>query len=423
MMLSQAAIADVIQRLASDDFYRPGHQRVYEAIFGIYGRGDPVDEITVVAELTRRHTLVEAGGHLYVHKLVESVPSPASASYYAQIVANHALLRRLIDAAGQIMTGAYAVPEDARRAADEAEQLVYSVNRSRDSDEVVSIGPVVDEGLEALERAQQRDSAFGGLPTGFRDLDEKLAGLHPGNLIIVAARPSVGKSALAVNIARNAAVGSRKPVLFFSLEMSRFEIAMRLLCAEAQVPWDRVRSGTVRAEEWGQFSEVAGYLAEAPLFIVDSGSINVVDIRAKARRMRASAAGLSLVVVDYMQLMAGHRRVENRQQEIAEISRSLKMLAKELEVPVIAVSQLNRNPEARADKRPQLSDLRESGQLEQDADVVLLIHRDMDPEHRDKRQQAEIIIAKHRNGPIGKVNLTFLEQITTFHSAAGASYS
>jgi replicative DNA helicase len=420
MMLSGDAIAAVVELVKAPDFYRSAHQRIYEAILAIYARGEPVDAITTVEELKRKQALEEVGGPLFVYNLVESVPTPASAGYYARIVSEHALLRRLITAASEIMSMAYSVPEDPRSAADRAEGLIYAVSREREQDNVIPIGPIVDEGMEALERAQQRDSAFAGIPTGFRDLDEKLSGLQKDNLIIVAARPSIGKSALAINIARNVAVKAGQPVLMFSLEMSRFEIGMRLLCSEARVAWDRVRGGRVGTDEWVLFSEAADSLNEAPLFIVDSGTTTVVDIRAKARRMRSGRAGLGLVIVDYLQLMAGHRRFENRQQEIAEISRSLKLLAKELELPVIAVSQLNRDPERRQDKRPQLSDLRESGQLEQDADVVLLIHRDMDTDNPEARGQAEVIIAKHRNGPVGKVNLAFRENITSFADYARA---
>ena len=417
MMLSNDAIAAVVETLKPEDFYRSANRRIFEAIIELYAKGDPTDLISTVDALKRSQALEDVGGPLYVYNLVERVPTPASAAHYARIVADHALLRRLIDASGLIMARAYSVPSEPRQAADEAEALIYGVTRDREGDEVVKVGPVLDEGMEALERAHQRDRGPGGLPTGFLDLDEKLSGLQKGNLIIIAARPSVGKSALAINIARNVSL-DRNPVCIFSLEMSRFEIAMRLLCAEAEVPWDRVRSGTVATAQWSNFSRVMERLHDAPMFIVDSGAINVVDIRAKARRMKSTPEGLSLIIVDYMQLMSGYRRVENRQQEIAEISRSLKMLAKELEIPVIAVSQLNRDPERRQDKRPQLSDLRESGQLEQDADVVLLIHRDMDPDKPENRGRAEVIIAKHRNGPTGKIELVFSEPLTAFRNFA-----
>ncbi|HXF56787.1 MAG TPA: replicative DNA helicase [Actinomycetota bacterium] len=415
MMLSGEAIATVVEVLKPGDFYRPAHQRIYEAILAIYGRGEPVDAITCVEELKRRKQLEEVGGPLYVFNLVESVPTPASAGYYARIVADHALLRRLIEASSQIMAMAYAVPEDPRKAADAAEALIYSVARQDQEEQVVPLRDLVDESMAALEHIQQRESPFAGIPTGFVDLDELLSGLQPGNLIIVAARPGVGKSSFVTNVARNVAVDGT-PVAMFSLEMSRFEIGMRLLCAEARVPWDRVRAGRVAAEEWTRIVEAAEVLHEAPLYIVDSGNLTIVDIRAKARRLKSSPGGLGLVIVDYLQLMSGHQRTENRQQEVAEISRSLKLLAKELDLPVLAVSQLNRNPETRADKRPQLSDLRESGSLEQDADIVMFIHRE-DSDDPAVKGRADIIVAKHRNGPTATVALTFLPHLTLFRNA------
>jgi replicative DNA helicase len=426
MMLSGEAIASVVEAMKSEDFYRPAHQRIYESILGIYGRGEPVDAITVVEDLKRRQILDAVGGPLYVYNLVESVPTPASAGYYARIVAEHALLRRLIEAASQIMAKAYAIPEDPRKAADEAEGLVYAVSRREDQDQVVSVRELVDESMEALEHIQARDSRFAGIPTGFQDLDELTSGLQKGNLIVVAARPGVGKSSFVTNLARNVAVGESAgegggaPVMMFSLEMSRFEIGMRLLCGEARVPWDKVRSGRVATEEWTRIAEAAEVLHEAPLFIVDSGNVTIVDIRAKARRQRSSRQGLGLIIVDYLQLMSGHGRVESRQQEIAEISRSLKLLAKELDIPVIAVSQLNRDPERRQDKRPQLSDLRESGAIEQDSDIVMFIHRDDSEEDPMKKGKADIIVAKHRNGPTATVSLTFLPHLTLFRNYARA---
>jgi replicative DNA helicase len=416
MMLSAEAIASVVEVVKAEDFYRPAHERIYQAILSVYGRGEPVDAITVVEELKRHRGLDEIGGPLYVQDLVESVPTPASAGYYARIVADNALLRRLIDAAAQIMSRAYAVPEDPRKAADEAEALVYAVSRVDETEQVVSLRELVDESMGALEHIQQRDSAFAGVPTGFMDLDSLLSGLQKENLIIVAARPGVGKSSFVTNVARNIAVDAGVPVAMFSLEMSRFEIGMRLLCAEARVPWEKVRSGRVATEEWTRIVEAAEVLHEAPLYIVDSGNVTIVDIRAKARRMK-SKQGLGLIIVDYLQLMSSHSRTENRQQEVAEISRSLKLLAKELEIPVIAVSQLNRNPETRADKRPQLSDLRESGSIEQDSDIVMFIHRD-DSDDPTVKGKADIIVAKHRNGPTQTVPLTFLPHLTLFRNFA-----
>ena len=417
MMLSAEAIAAVVDIVKAEDFYRSSHQLIFEAMLSIYARGEPVDAITAVEELKRRHALDGVGGPLYVYNLVESVPTPASAAYYAHIVADHALLRRLIKAAADIMSKAYAVPEDPRRAADEAAALVYAVSRYREQDQAVPLGTLVDESMSALEHIQQRDSAFAGVPSGFVDLDNQLSGLQKGNLIVVAARPGVGKSSFVTNIARNVAVDVGAPVAMFSLEMSRFEIGMRLLCGEARVGWDRVRTGRVATEEWTRIVEAAEVLHEAPLYIVDSGNVTIVDIRAKARRLRSSRQGLGLIIVDYLQLMSGHIRVDNRQQEVAEISRSLKLLAKELEIPVIAVSQLNRNPETRADKRPQLSDLRESGSIEQDSDIVMFIHRE-DSEDPQVKGKADLIVAKHRNGPTGTIPLTFLPHLTLFRNFA-----
>jgi replicative DNA helicase len=416
MMLSGEAIAAVVEVLKPSDFYRPAHQRIYDAVLAVYARGEPVDAITCVEELKRRQTIDEVGGALYVYNLVESVPAPASASYYAKIVADNALLRRLIKAASEIMTAAYANPADPRAAADAAEGLIYNVARADEADQVVPLRDLVNESMAALEHIQQRESRFAGVPTGFDDVDELLSGLQPGNLIIIAARPGVGKSSLVTNIARNVAIKGH-PVAMFSLEMSRFEIGMRLLCGEAKVPWDKVRSGRVATEDWTRIVEAAEDLHEAPLFIVDSGNVTIVDIRAKARRMKTSRTGLGLIIVDYLQLMSGgHQRLESRQQEVADISRSLKLLAKELEIPVLAVSQLNRNPETRADKRPQLSDLRESGSLEQDADIVMFIHRD-DSDDPSTKGKADLIVAKHRNGPTATIPLTFLPQLTLFRNA------
>jgi replicative DNA helicase len=417
MMLSSEAIADVVEILQPEDFYRGANARIYEALRGVYARGEPVDLITAVEVLKRQGILDEIGGPLYLRDLTDQVPTPASAAHYARIVSQTALLRRLISAAADVMEMAYSAPEDPERVADEAEQRIYDVARREDRDEVAVLKDLVDQAMIDLESIQNRDSAYTGLPSGFRDLDDLMSGLQPGNLIIIAARPGIGKSSLATNMARNVAVDGH-PVALFSLEMSRFEIGMRLLCAEARVPWDRIRNKRVGPTDWTNVVHAAEVLHDAPLHIVDSGNVNIVDIRAKARRMRTGRTGLDLIIVDYLQLMTSPntRRPDNRQQEVAEISRSLKLLAKELKIPVIALSQLNRNPESRADKRPQLSDLRESGSLEQDSDVVMFIHRDdNDPE---KKREAELIVSKHRNGPTGSIKLNFEASLTQFRNAA-----
>jgi replicative DNA helicase len=415
MMLSPEAIADVVEVLGPDDFYRSANGKVFETLREIYGRGDPVDAITAVEELKRRGLLEEIGGHLYISELVERVPTPAAAGSYARIVAETALLRRLISAAGEIMEMAYSAPEEPERVADRAEQRIYEVARHDEEGQVASLHQLVDQAMTDLEKIQNRESAFAGVPTGFRDVDALLSGMQAGNLIIVAARPGVGKSSFITNIARNVAVDAQRPVAMFSLEMSRWEIGMRLLCAEARVPWDSIRNKRVAADDWSRIAQAADTLHDAPLSVVDSGNVTLVDIRAKARRL-AARHRLGVIMVDYLQLMSHTRRVENRQQEIAEISRGLKMLAKELEIPVVAVSQLNRDPERRQDKRPQLSDLRESGALEQDADVVMFIHRDdSDPA---KKGLADLIVAKHRNGPTDTIPLTFLPHLTQFRNFA-----
>jgi replicative DNA helicase len=417
MLLSAEAMADVVEILDAEDFYRSAHGRIYSAVRALFGHGEPVDVITAVDALRRSGSLEEVGGALYLRDLVDEVPTPAGAPHYAKIVADAALRRRLIAASADIMDLAYVGSDDADAIADGAEQRIYDVARREDSEDAAAIGDLVDDAMTELESIQNRESAYTGLPTGFRDLDDLTSGLQPGNLVIIAARPGIGKSSLAMNIARNVAV-QHEPVAMFSLEMSRYEIGMRLLCAEARVPWDRIRNKRVGPDDWTRVVSAGETLHDAPLSIVDAGNVNIVDIRAKARRLKTSKQGLSLIIVDYLQLMTSPitRRQDNRQQEVAEISRSLKLLAKELKVPILALSQLNRNPEARADKRPQLSDLRESGSLEQDSDVVMFIHRDdLDPE---KKREAELIMAKHRNGPTGSIRLSFEPSLTQFRNAA-----
>jgi replicative DNA helicase len=416
MMLSGEAIAAVTDAgLRAEDLYRRAHRLIFDALTGLYAKGEPVDVITTVEELRRLGTLEDAGGALYIHHLVENVGTPASAGHYARIVAEHALLRRLISAAGDILHQAYEVPQDPTEFADRAESWVYQAHRGHEKDEIVALSSLVHQSMEDLERLHERTGLV-GLPTGFRDLDELLQGLQKGNLVVVAARPGIGKSSFVTNVARNVAVEGGAPVAMFSLEMSRMEIGMRLLCAEARVPQDKVRRAMVAAEDWGRIVEAAETLDRAPIWIVDSGNVTILDIRSKARKLAARAEGLGLIIVDYLQLMTSHQRVESRQQEIAEISRSLKLLAKELAIPVIAVSQLNRDPERRTDKRPQLADLRESGAIEQDSDVVAFIHRE-DVYNRDDpalKGVADVIVAKHRNGPTDTVRLTFRPDLTQF---------
>jgi replicative DNA helicase len=360
MMLSAEATADVVELLQGEDFYRSANGRIFDVLRELYARGEPVDQLSAVEALRRKGILDDVGGPLYIRDLADQVPTPASAAHYARIVAQAALLRRLIGAAADVMDLAFGATEDPESVADTAEQRIYEVARRDDRDEVATLRELIDTAMVELEQIQHREAAYTGLPTGFRDLDELTSGLQPGNLVIIAARPGIGKSSLAINIAHNVAV-SGQSVAVFSLEMSRHEVGMRMLCSAAKVPWDRIRAKRVGPDDWVRVVQAAETLHDAPLAIVDSGNVNIVDVRAKARRMRSSKQGLALIIVDYLQLMtsAAVRRPDNRQQEVAEISRSLKLLAKELRIPILALSQLNRNPETRADKRPQLSDLRE----------------------------------------------------------------
>ncbi|MDQ1374564.1 MAG: replicative helicase [Actinomycetota bacterium] len=418
MLLSRDAIASAVEACSADDFYKPAHGHIFEAITSLYGHGEPADPVTVADELRRADLLDAIGGVGVLSSLQASTPATSNAGRYARIVEEHALLRRLIGVAGEIAEMGYSVPEDIAQVVDEAESLVFKVAQRRVADTLKPIKELLEESLDRLEALFDRGEAITGVPTGYVDLDEQLAGLQPSNLLIVGARPGMGKTSFALGMVANAAMEAQTPVLLFSLEMSHSEISQRLLCAEARVDATRMRNGRLHESDWPKITHAIGRLAEAPIFIDDNPNVTVMDIRAKARRMK-SREGLGLVVVDYLQLMSGRARAENRQVEVSEISRSLKILARELEVPVVALSQLSRNLEMRSDKRPVLADLRESGSLEQDADVVMFIYRDelYDPESSD-RGTAEIIVAKHRNGPTGKTQLAFLDHYTRFANMA-----
>jgi replicative DNA helicase len=418
MLLSRDAIASAVETCSADDFYKPAHGHIFEAITNLYGHGEPADPVTVADELRRADLLEAIGGVGILSSLQANTPATSNAARYARIVEEHALLRRLIGVAGEIAEMGYSVPEDIAQVVDEAETLVFKVAQRRVADTLKPIKELLEESLDRLEALFDRGEAITGVPTGYVDLDEQLAGLQPSNLLIVGARPGMGKTSFALGMVANAAMEAQTPVLFFSLEMSHSEISQRLLCAEARVDATRMRNGRLHESDWPKITHAIGRLAEAPIFIDDNPNVTVMDIRAKARRMK-SRDGLGLVVVDYLQLMSGRARAENRQVEVSEISRSLKILARELEVPVVALSQLSRNLEMRADKRPVLADLRESGSLEQDADVVMFIYRDelYDPESSD-RGTAEVIVAKHRNGPTGKTQLAFLDHYTRFANMA-----
>ena len=418
MLLSRDAIAAAVEICGAADFYKPAHGHVFEAITSLYSQGEPADPVTVADELRRADLLDAIGGPAILLSLQANTPATSNAARYARIVEEHALLRRLIGVAGEISELGYSVPEDVAEVLDNAETLVFNVAQRRATDTMLPIRELLADSLDRLEALFERGEAITGVPTGYVDLDERLAGLQPSNLVIVGARPGAGKTSFALGMAAHAAMEGNVPVLFFSLEMSHPEITQRLLCAEARVDATRMRNGRLHESDWPKISHAIGRLGEAPIFIDDNPNVTVMDIRAKARRMK-SREGVGLVIIDYLQLMTGRTSAENRQVEVSEISRGLKILARELEVPVIALSQLSRQLETRADKRPVLADLRESGSLEQDADVVMFIYRDelYNPESPD-RGTAEIIVAKHRNGPTGKTDLAFLPHYTRFANMA-----
>ncbi len=418
MLLSRDAIASAVERCRAEDFYRPAHGHIFEAVCSLYAQGEPADPVTVADELNRADLLDAAGGPGNLVALQANTPAIANAARYARIVEEHALLRRLISVAGEIAEMGYSLPEDVTVAMDRAEAMVFEVVEHRVTDSLKPLRELLAVSLDHLEALYNRGDSITGLPTGYADLDDRLSGLQPSSLVIVGARPSMGKTSFALGLAAHAAIERRLPVLLFSLEMSHLELTQRLLCSEARVDSSRMRNGKLHESDWPKIVQAIGKLGEAPLFIDDNANLTVMEIRAKARRLK-SREGLGLIVVDYLQLMSGHGPAENRQVEVSEISRGLKILARELAVPVVALSQLSRGLEARADKRPALADLRESGSLEQDADVVLFIYRDevYNKESAD-RGTAEIIIAKHRNGPTGTTQLAFLDHFTRFANMA-----
>lgn len=414
MLLSKDAIADVVETLRGNDFYRPAHQTIFETILDLYGRGEPVDAVTVSAELTRNGDLTRVGGAPYLHTLIASVPTAANAGYYGKIVRERAILRRLVEAGTKIVQIGYASEGDVDDAVDVAQAEVYAVTERRVSEDYQQLSTLLPGTLDEIEAIGARDGQLTGVPTGFKDLDELTNGLHPGNMVVLAARPAIGKSTLGLDLARNASIKHGLTSVIFSLEMGKSEITMRMLSAEARVPLQNMRSGNLSDDEWTRLARRVGDISDAPLFIDDSPNLNIMEIRAKARRLK-QRHNLKLVIIDYLQLMTSGKRVENRQQEVSEFSRQLKLLAKELDCPVVAISQLNRSPEQRSDKRPMLSDLRESGSIEQDADMVILLHREDVYERDSPRQgEADLIVAKHRNGPTKTVTVAFQGHFSRF---------
>jgi replicative DNA helicase len=419
MLLSPDAVADVLETVIGADFYVPKHEVIFGAILSLYSRGEPTDAITVGDELTRTGDVQRAGGEGYLHTLTNLVPTAANAGYYAQIVAEQAVLRRLVEAGTHIAQLGYANEGEPMDLVNQAQAEIYGLTRQSAVEDYVPLTEAVTTAIDEMEAATGRSGELTGVPTGFARLDELTNGLHPGQLVIIAARPALGKSTFALDIARAAAIRHHMPTIFFSLEMGRSEIAMRLMAAEATIPLQSMRKGTLHGDDWTKIAATRGRINDAPLYIDDSPNMSLVEIRAKCRRLNQKI-GLKLVVIDYMQLMTSGKRVESRQQEVSEFSRALKLLAKELRVPVIALSQLNRGPEQRADKRPALSDLRESGSIEQDADVVILLHRDAAYDRDQPNPDADFILAKHRNGPTDTVTVAFHGRYSRFADIAVA---
>lgn len=414
MLLSQEAVAEVFEVVRGADFYSNRHEIIFNAIMQLFGRGEPTDVIAVTDELTKQGGLVKAGGPEYLHSLASYVPTAANASYYAKIVSEKAIMRRLIEAGTRIAQSGYDNLGEVEELVNKAQIEVFNVAGHMASDSYVGLNDSIEAAIHEIESAQRRGGELTGIPTGFTDLDTYTHGLHPGQLVIVAARPAVGKSTFALDLARNAAVKHNQPTIFFSLEMGRAEIAMRMLSAESSIYLQSMRKGTMSEADWSRLAAVRGKINDAPLYIDDSPNMTLVEIRAKCRRL-AQQVDLKMVVIDYLQLLTSGKKVESRQQEVSEFSRALKLLAKELGIPVIALSQLNRQTEQSKDKRPEISHLRESGSLEQDADVVILLHREGIYEKDHPRAgEADIILAKQRNGPTGTVVVAFHGQYSRF---------
>lgn len=415
ILLEAEALITSMERLRAEDFYSVSHQRIFEVMVALGEDGEPIDLVTLTARLQDLGQLEEVGGVSYLAKLAGAVPTAANVEYYAQIVEEKSMLRRLIRTATQIVSSGYATEDDVGVLLGDAERRIMELSQNRSSSGFISIRDVLMEVFERVEFLYNHRGGTTGIPSGFVDLDKMTAGFQRNDLIILAARPSVGKTAFALNVAQNVAVRAGESVAIFSLEMSAAQLVQRMVCAESNVDATRMRTGELKGDDWEKLSMAIGSLSEAQIYIDDTPGITVADIRAKCRRLKKEK-GLGMILIDYLQLIQGRGKAgENRQQEVSEISRTLKMIARELEVPVIALSQLSRGVEQRQDKRPMMSDLRESGSIEQDADIVAFLYRDdyYDKES-EKKNIIEIIIAKQRNGPVGTVELVFLKQFNKF---------
>jgi replicative DNA helicase len=415
LMLDRNAIVRIADFLRPEDFYLDHHAQVYRAALNLYDRADPLDLLTLAAELERMRVLERIGGQTFLAELQSSVPTAANAEYYGHLIEEAATKRKLITAGGRITALGFDEGTPAADALDAAESVIFNIAEGRITQDFIPLKDILKETWDQIEAIHKDQSIVSGVPSGFADLDAKTGGFQKSDLIIVAARPGVGKTSLCLGIAQNASIQYKIPVAIFSLEMSEQQLVTRLLCSEASVDSYRLRTGLLKDAEWPRIAQAMGALSEAQIYIDDAPNVSVMEMRTKARRLK-SANNLGLIIVDYLQLMHG-RNAENRVQEVSDISRSLKSLARELQIPIIACSQLSREPEKRPDHRPQLADLRESGSIEQEADLVLFIYRERfynDNVAEDKRNIAEIILAKHRNGPTGKIEMLFIDEQTKF---------
>jgi replicative DNA helicase len=418
MLMDKEAICKAVETLPEDAFYKTTHRKIYSAILDLFERNEPVDLVTLTNELKKKGELSNIGGPIYLTTILNSVPTSANVEYYIRIVNEKALIRGLIAAATEITSMAYQPTEDVAQMLDRAEQLIFNIVQRKVSRDFVHIGEMLHDSFETIEELYARKAHVTGIPSGFIDLDNLTTGFHPSDLIIIAGRPSMGKSSLALNIAQYASSREKIPVGIFSLEMSKEQLVQRMLCAEARVDAHKLRTGYLGEADWPKLTTAAGILAEAPIYIDDTPAIPILEIRAKARRLKAKY-NVGLIIVDYLQLIQGRMQLENRQQEISEISRSLKSLARELNIPLIALSQLSREVEKRGERRPQLSDLRESGAIEQDADLVAFVYREEYYKPTPENEGiAEVIIGKQRNGPVGTVKLAFIRKYTRFENLA-----
>jgi len=423
MMISPGAIGAVSEILDAGDFYRESHAKIYRAALALYAKGEPVDAITLTDELEERSELEAVGGRVRLHELAALVPASANASHYARIVHETATLRGLIRAGGEIARLGWERPGETGDLVDQAEQILYDLSQQRVTGEWSEIEDLLKESFERITALYESGVDLTGTPSGFRELDRLTSGFQPGNLIIVAARPSMGKSALALCMAANMGVRHNVPVGLFTLEMSKSEVTQRLMCSEAKVESQRLRNGKLAPDDWPRLTAACDKLAKAPIYVDDTGLLNMMEIRSKARRLKARHPDLGLIIVDYLQLLtpSSRRDSDGRVQEVSEMSRSLKILARDLDVPIVALSQLSRAVEQRTDKRPILSDLRESGSIEQDADLVAFVYRDeYYNEDSDQQGLAEVILAKHRNGPTDSIKLSFLKRYAKFSDLAAA---